>query len=256
MTRAEKAERNKAMRKYKAQGHTMQEVADRFGVGKGTAQRICKGIAPQKPIVVPSNKGVLKPDDGVAEMIEQRLAGVEYFGNYTGCDGRVDLRCKKCGTIFNRSMISVRKQHCSCPVCRETEMSKAREQKRIEKQTAQEERKHKAELNKIRNAKQLRLVTCSVCGKTFLTWNSNRRYCSEECGKEAGRRYASYNRGSDDRLNSVNIVDKDISLEKLFIRDKGVCQICGELCDYGDCYTNENGTFIAGNMYPRPYCSA
>jgi len=250
MTRAEKAERNELMREYKSQGHTMQEVADRFGLTKHSAQRICKGINPQKRIVTPSNKGVLKPDDGVAEMIEQRLTSVEYFGNYTGCDGRVDLRCKECGTIFNRSMISVRKQHCSCPVCRETELSNAREQRRIAKEAAQEERKRKAEVNKIRNAKQLQMVVCSICGETFLTWNTNRCYCSADCRKESARRYASYNRGSDDRLNSENIVDKDISLEKLFARDKGICQICGGLCDYDDYYINENGTFIAGDMYP------
>lgn len=250
MTRAEKAERNELMREYKSQGHTMQEVADRFGLTKHSAQRICKGINPQKRIATPSNKGVLKPDDGVAEMIEQRLTSVEYFGNYTGCDGRVDLRCKECGTIFNRSMISVRKQHCSCPVCRETELSNAKEQRRIAKETAQEERKRKAEVNKIRNAKQLRMAVCPICGETFLTWKSNRCYCSTECRKESARRYASYNRGSDDRLNSENIVDKDISLEKLFARDKGICQICGGLCDYDDYYINENGTFIAGDMYP------
>lgn len=37
-----------AMREYKAQGHTMREVAEKFGVCKGTAQQICKGINPQQ----------------------------------------------------------------------------------------------------------------------------------------------------------------------------------------------------------------
>lgn len=37
-----------AMREYKAQGHTMGEVAKKFGVTKATAQNICKGINPQK----------------------------------------------------------------------------------------------------------------------------------------------------------------------------------------------------------------
>lgn len=38
-----------AMREYKAQGHTMGEVAEKFGVTKATAQNICKGINPQMP---------------------------------------------------------------------------------------------------------------------------------------------------------------------------------------------------------------
>lgn len=36
------------MREYKAEGHTIGEVAERFGVCKGTAQLICKGINPQE----------------------------------------------------------------------------------------------------------------------------------------------------------------------------------------------------------------
>ena len=35
------------MRKYKAEGHSMQEVADKFGVSQNTAQNVCKGICPQ-----------------------------------------------------------------------------------------------------------------------------------------------------------------------------------------------------------------
>ena len=253
MTRAEKAERNELMREYKSQGHTMQEVAEEFGLTVSSTQRICKGIAPQHNDLKgrPNKcKGVLQEESKVAKFIESRMPEVEYVGNYTGADGRADIKCKSCGTIFNRSMISIRKGHCSCPVCRETELSNARERKRIAKETAQEKRKRKAEVNKNRNAKQMRMVVCSICGETFLTWNSNRCYCSADCRRESARRYASYNRGSDDRLNSKNIVDKDISLEKLFARDKGVCQICGGLCDYDDCYINENGTFIAGDMYP------
>ena len=52
MTHKERESRRNEMKAYKAEGHTMQEVADRFGVSKGYAQQICKGIAPQKSIVV------------------------------------------------------------------------------------------------------------------------------------------------------------------------------------------------------------
>lgn len=46
-TSAWKDKRYAEMREYKAQGHTMAEVAERFGVSDGTATNVCKGIAPQ-----------------------------------------------------------------------------------------------------------------------------------------------------------------------------------------------------------------
>ena len=43
--------------------------------------------------------------------------------------------------------------------------------------------------------------------------------------------------------------DKDITLEKLYTRDRGICAICGKTCDYSD-YVLKDNIFIAGNRYP------
>ena len=48
---------------------------------------------------------------------------------------------------------------------------------------------------------------------------------------------------------TVSEFDNDITLEKLFNRDGGICALCGDRCDYGD-YVFRNGFFIAGNRYP------
>lgn len=45
------------------------------------------------------------------------------------------------------------------------------------------------------------------------------------------------------------MIDNDITLQALFKRDKGVCQLCGKPCDWED-ITEHEGTFIAGNNYP------
>ena len=45
-------------------------------------------------------------------------------------------------------------------------------------------------------------------------------------------------------------VFKDITLEALFRRDKGVCHICGGQCDWEDMRYNADGYKIAGDMYP------
>ncbi len=192
------------------------------------------------------NKGEVKEEKEVAKFIEERLPTFRYVGNYTGADGKADIRCRTCGTVVTRSMITIRHRNVRCRECEAKQAS----EKRKEQEAKAEERKHKAEVNKAKRAKQLRMAVCDICGETFLTWNSKQKYCSASCRKESTRRYLAYNQGSDDRLNKSNIVDRDIDLKKLFKRDMGICQICGEPCDYSDCYTNENGTFIAGNTYP------
>lgn len=251
MTRAEKAERNELMRQYKAQGHTMQEVANKFGLAAQSAQRICKGIAPQHNDLKgrPNKyKGVLQEESKVAVFIESRMPEVEYVGNYTGADGRADIKCKACGTVFNRSMISIRKRNCSCPTCREAELAKVKEQRRIAKESERKrkenERKRKAEERETESKlkREERKHICPVCGE--MTYR--RKYCSPECSKKADNKRRDFNR----RMKlSIARVDTDITVEGLYRRDNGVCYLCGGRCNYED-YTVIDGNFIAGDWYP------
>lgn len=217
------------------------EIGKTFGVSKNVVAYFCKLNNLQRG----ANKN---SEADVARKIKDKSDGLlEYVSGYTIKEKPVRVRCLVCGGEFERTYHNITTKGCvTCPHCVELK----RKARITEQERERAERKRKAEINKARNAKQLRMTVCPICGETFLTWKSNRCYCSTECRKESARRYASYNRGSDDRLNAGNIVDRDISLEKLFIRDKGVCQICGGLCDYNDYYLNENGTRIAGDMYP------
>lgn len=45
------------------------------------------------------------------------------------------------------------------------------------------------------------------------------------------------------------MVDRDITLDKVFKKNKGRCHICGKECDIND-YIVKDGAFIAGNYYP------
>lgn len=104
------------------------------------------------------------------------------------------------------------------------------------------------EIRKIRYIENLEVRKCIICGKNFSCHKKeSTKTCSTECHliyKKAKR-----NTRSDRRLNPDNIVDHDITLKKLFSRDKGICQICGEICDWED-FKIINGNFIAGNNYP------
>ena len=245
-------ERNQKMREYKAQGHTMQEVADKFGVNVLTAQKVCKGIAPQKPIVIPVNKGVINTDDKVAPFINARIKNtLEYAGNYTGCDGRADLKCKVCGEVFNRSMGSIRHGKVACPTCmaaeakRRAKIKKAKveerkaeaERLRIEREQIKAERE--AERERIRIE---RIHPCPVCG----TATDRPKYCSKKCGQKVANQMGELRRRN---LIQAAMVDKDITVEGLYRRDNGVCAICGKPCNLED-YVVRDGTKICGDWYP------
>lgn len=51
-------------------------------------------------------------------------------------------------------------------------------------------------------------------------------------------------------MQSDNVVDKGITLKKLFKRDDGICHICGGKCDYEDYWYTKNDIFVAGDNYP------
>lgn len=249
--------KHQAMRCYKSQGHTMGDVAELFGVSKGTAQQVCKGISPQSSGGFskgnpPPNKGVLKGDEDVSAFVNSRIKPtLEYFGNYTGCDGRADLRCKDCGTVFNRSMISIRKGNVACPTCmaveakrrakaKETEAKdrKAKAERiKAERETAKAEREAERERARIE-----RIHPCPVCG----TITDRPKYCSKKCGQKVANQMGELRRRN---LIQAAMVDKDITVEGLYRRDNGVCAICGKRCNLED-YVIRDGNKICGDWYP------
>ena len=52
------------------------------------------------------------------------------------------------------------------------------------------------------------------------------------------------------RIKNNGIIDKDITLEQLYIRDKGICYLCNDKCNYDDYKITNEGYFIAGLRYP------
>lgn len=186
-------------------------------------------------------KGHLKDDYSVAAFINDRCKGFEYVGNYTGADGRADIKCKDCGAVINRSMISIRKNHFGCPECNARNRI-------LKKKRSQYEHNIRIKTNDCnqfnKNAKQLEYRFCSECGRVFVPRQSNAVRCSKECTRRA------LNRSPDSRLNKYNVVDWDITLTKLYLRDEGICWLCGKPCDYDDYYVNDNGVTIVGEQYP------
>lgn len=235
------------MRKCKAEGRTMAEVAEIFGVSRQTVQMYCKGIAPQKPCFIISEEQREKQRNDIEtieNIIAERTNGFEYAGNYTGTNGTADLRCKKCGNVLTRSWVAIRHGHVECKICKCAEIKKRQEQ-RAREQTRKEAKIQEAKEQKYRERvlKYIsRLHFCPVCGMP----TDRPVYCSDRCSKKAMN-----HRGEVGRRLKIRtaMVDNDISLDGLFRRDGGVCAICGEPCDYSD-HEERDGFFIVGDNYP------
>lgn len=89
---------------------------------------------------------------------------------------------------------------------------------------------------------------CVECGTPFYNPHPHTLTCTHLCSKRrANRLQRLYN---SNRLNESNIVDKDITLQKLFNKYDGICYLCGKECDFNDKVITEEGYTIVGKTYP------
>lgn len=243
MTQKERAEIREAMRTYKAEGHTMSEVADRFGYNKSYVQRICKGIAPQqaRPAEYRNQytNGTFDREANIIKCITERAPNFEYVGEFTGVDGFVNLKCKVCGTVTRKSCVTVRHGHATCDECKRRE----RFNKQIEQERERNERERTRWLSK--TWVQKIMAVCPCCGDMFIP-SYGRKYCSDKCSKRV-----QYATAKDKRIQKIKhaVVDKGITLQRLYERDNGKCYLCGQICDWSDC-ERRDGAFIAYDNYP------
>ena len=244
MTHAEKAIRNEQMRKY-IETHTTRETAEAFGMNESTVFTICKDEISRKPRVYHGGKflkGRHQDTEKIIAIIEQRQTGVEYAGNYTGTDGTVDLRCTCCGNVFTRSWVTVRHKKVRCDACYQEGLQE-KAKARAEEKAAREEARENARFNRaLEKAQQLTFRACAECGGIFVPTNKAQINCSPECTRK-------WLNGHKDRRLKGKEKDPGITLQKVFARDRGICYLCGGLCDWSD-YQRRDGNKIAGDNYP------
>jgi len=224
-------------------GHSRQEIADRFNVSKNSVADFAKRYGlkgkPNKNSEADAALKILCKSDGL----------LEYVSGYTVKENPVRVRCTICGQEFVRTFHNITtKGRVSCPFCLERERKQIREAKEAEQKRQglerkrkakerEEERKRKSEAWKNRPYRK-----CRVCG----TLTQNPKYCCPDCRDKANWTTKEHRRRA--RLKA-QMVDRDITVEGLFRRDKGICSICGGRCDLED-YTVREGVFIAGDWYP------
>lgn len=200
------------IRAYKAEGHTNKEVAKKFGITAEKSKYWCRGIAPQ-------NRDSI---ERVEQIIARHSPDFEYVSGFTGCDGSVVIRCKKCGHETKRSLITLRRKRCVCEACASAEANK----------------KAKAELYKrvlraqiidshaFNKGKQLSMAFCQSCGALV---DNRKTYC-ELCVIAREKKYSNIKK-SRRRIQACTKYSGNITAKSLFERDGGICWICGQPCD-------------------------
>ena len=216
-------------------------------------------------------------------IIEQRLtesqvadyvsrSGFDYVSGYQSQKKPITVRCRQCGRTFERQFhifrdVATGTWQCGneCPLCRadrQADRQVDRERKKEEeRQTRRVEAEREAQMKAQQRAEQLsrkvndqlarRLAihVCKNCGTDFCiesTGYNSDAYCSSRCQKRWHERIKNEKRM--DKLKE-RPHDTDITLERLFKRDGGVCYICGCQCDWSD-IVEKDGTMIAGDHYP------
>ena len=237
------------LREYKAQGHTMKEVAERFGVSQAIANVACKGIAPQVGRPQEYKNGWTKEDfnrDVYAEnFVKERIPQFEYIDGFVSSDGTVRLRCLKCGEIVIKSWVTVRHSKAVCGNCERIATEERKKQKEHQRRI-DADRKAWEEVGK-RQATQLSFSFCKACGEMFFSERKGVLYCSATCAR---REHDAIKKDKRIRKIASIIVDKDITVESLYEISNGKCALCGGDCNWGDHVIRDDGTFVVGAMYP------
>ena len=209
-------------RAYKAQGHTHEEVAERFGKSKQWSRTHCKGIASQT--YLRGNQYTSGKFDRIANakrIIAEHNPQFEYVGGFTNVDAPVIIRCKVCGTERSASMVSLRQDNSI--VCHECRRRAVERQKQRQKNAWT----FKVLSQSFNRGKQTSMRFCEACGALI-----ERGHICPECAKNKQKRRDNLKKEKR-RVAALTKESAGITLAKLYERDAGVCWICGQLCDFG-----------------------
>lgn len=237
-----------------AAGKTETEILEELGISEQTLHSLCKISGCQDWLAQPlkirdpgryarfietCRQAAIKQtnelrvsEEDFAERIRRKSSGRwEYVDGYSGVDSTVNCRCTKCGAVRSFSGKTIRGKNGMSRPCQNC---------------AEQENERRKVWEVIKNAKkttgvQVKMKECLCCGRLFVP-EQNRKYCSKKCADSM------HDRNHEHRLDG-KIVDKDISLEKLYDRDLGVCSLCGCKCDWDD-YEDRGTYWVVGKTYP------
>lgn len=242
------------------QGKCCLEIANELKIGNKEVRAIVNRIGmpfteveKARSIQLGAQKSILHQYGTTEDRIQNNIDYInehhpdyEYVSGWVSSDNIMKLRCKKCGNEIKKSAITVRsRKNIQCQFCNERKKAiKQKEAEELKRQKQEQKEKEKEMKFWKRSFKQATLSFCPVCNSVFLGKN---KYCSPQCARKV-----SNSKGKDKRIRKIQdrLIDNNITLDALFIRDKGKCWLCGEKCDFDDYSKDANGNFIVGKNYP------
>lgn len=270
----ERSQRCSEAMAYYTDGHSVKQTAEKFGVSESQInnsvkkRRLSNGRQWQKARVEDQKTGAER-------RLVKHLAEIdfEYIGGYSGKDGKVKIRCRKCGAEFERTVGFLRDGNVICVECQKAETRRRNEEQRRAAAQEAETRKIEREWYRLAHPPKEayeeqheaflnRSGVCEICGKSYtvreyvescgIKYARDNGVCSSECKKEKAKRIARIlhkDRRDSHRHRARKFglaYDSSITLKKLVERDGLKCAICGEVCDWND----HSWSKYSGPMYP------
>ena len=247
---------NKAeqIRELRRSGQSLKKIAAIVGCDHSYCSQVCRAAGLGGAIIEQR-----LTESQVADIVSR--SGFTYVGGFTSMKKPITVKCRECGRTFERQAHVFRdvvngtwKENNWCPFCFSDHLVRERRRREAEQEhEAQKKAQLKAErLSRTVNdviTKRLAIHVCKNCGNEFsqmVTGYNSTKYCSEKCQNRYFNRRRCEKRYKTLMAREHN---NDISLEKLFKRDHGVCYLCGEQCDWND-GEDRGGVFVAGPRYP------
>lgn len=176
-------------------------------------------------------------------------------------DRTITVECRNCGMIKDVSSISFRGKLGNrgyCENCRagfewSAQTLEKRKQREVEKQIKRQSDKissEKKRVGKKLKTKQVGLRFCKDCNLAIIP--NNRTYCDDCIAKhqQESRKKQNQEKEIRRREREQNCKhDAGITVQKVYEINKGICYLCGRVCDWND-YKIINGTFVVGGSYP------
>ena len=235
-------------------GKSLKEIAEAVGCSTTYCSQVCNAAGLGGAIIEQR-----LTESQVADYVSR--SGFDYVGGYQSQKKPITVRCRQCGRTFERQFhifrdVATGTWQCGneCPLCRKDAQQQRERERQVQKEhEAQKKAQQRAERSSRtvsdELAKRLAIHVCKNCGKEFcqmVTGYNSHLYCSEACQKRWFNRKANEKRY---RKLMARQHDPDITLDKLFKRDGGICYLCGRECDWTD-GEQRDGTFVAGDNYP------
>ena len=250
---------------YYLQGHTVKEVAEKYGitVTQFENERRERGILKPPGQRKDSWRASLKKAgekanlNAVARADHKRVEHLESLGFdfIKKSEGKGTVKCRECGHVFERSLPHLTGGNVECPECKR----RVRESREVERQAEKEKNRRKLESERtaktpmgltpyqLEREKKLDVVhICKECGKEYTPREyirqtggksySNPGFCSKICQKKYNhKKRPDWNKGHRRRARHYGCeYDPSVTLPKLIKRDGLRCAICGGICDPKD----------------------